>query len=558
MAITSGGSTTTSAIDAVGDRVATASGGSFGYLLADLHGNMAAAFNAAGTSFSDAFAYDAWGEVVSSVTSSLPTPWRYQGRILESAAGTPDLYDFGARSYAPGIGTFTSLDSVHGSAQNPRLLNGYLYADANPATLVDPSGHAADCRYYGSSMQCKTSAEWGSTVTGGKETENQDCRYYGSSMDCRSSSGWGSTYTGQGEVRRASSTPQKASTSSSTPTVTVAVSGTQPGADPCSVTYEGFYRTECKTAGPAPTGTLGTTSPTGKTTREDAYKTCMGQYAYTQSGTSPDASQQAMTCQALVAKKFDPPSTDDSQEWAALKILACIEFCAVTVVALYVASDPAGIDGCLSFSASTAVATPSGSTAISSLRVGDTVMAYDPKTGETRPHTVSAVMVNTDPAVEHLRLDTGPIETTPDHPFFTVDRGWVVAGSLTTGEHIRTATGAYAVVLGFTVETTPSTMWDLTVSGAHTFFVSSGAVLVHNCSDGDWTDGTGNQTNLSGNNQVQNSLARAALQRAVGAGNVTPELAEEWKLVLEEATASGENLTPQQVFELEEELFGDR
>ena len=80
---------------------------------------------------------------MASVTSALPTPWRYQGRILESAAGTPDLYNFGARSYNATIGTFTSLDTLHGSAQNSALLNGYLYADANPATLVDPDGHAA-------------------------------------------------------------------------------------------------------------------------------------------------------------------------------------------------------------------------------------------------------------------------------------------------------------------------------------------------------------------------------------------------------------------------------
>jgi hypothetical protein len=127
------------------------------------------------------------------------------------------------------------------------------------------------------------------------------------------------------------------------------------------------------------------------------------------------------------------------------------------------------------------VATTTGSVAIASLRVGDTVEAYDPQTGETGPHTVTAVMVNTDPAIEHLRLDTGSIETTPNHPFFTADRGWVQAGSLAIGELIRTDSGRFAAVLGFTVEATPSTMWDLTVDGAHSFFVGPGAVLVHNC-----------------------------------------------------------------------------
>ncbi len=141
--ITSGSTTTVSAIDAVGDRVATGSGGAVGFLLPDLHGNTAAALNSTCTSITDAFAYDAYGNTVASVTSALPTPWRYQGRILESAPGTPDLYDFGARSYNPTIGAFTSLDSLHGSAGNPALLNGYLYANANPATLVDPDGHSA-------------------------------------------------------------------------------------------------------------------------------------------------------------------------------------------------------------------------------------------------------------------------------------------------------------------------------------------------------------------------------------------------------------------------------
>jgi RHS repeat-associated protein len=69
--------------------------------------------------------------------------WRFQGRILESADGSTDLYDFQARSYDPSLGAFTSLDSVTGSTQNPLTLNRFLYANANPATLVDPDGHFA-------------------------------------------------------------------------------------------------------------------------------------------------------------------------------------------------------------------------------------------------------------------------------------------------------------------------------------------------------------------------------------------------------------------------------
>ncbi len=49
----------------------------------------------------------------------------------------------GARLYDPGIGAFTSLDSVGGKAQDPMSMNRFLYAQGNPATLVDPTGHCA-------------------------------------------------------------------------------------------------------------------------------------------------------------------------------------------------------------------------------------------------------------------------------------------------------------------------------------------------------------------------------------------------------------------------------
>lgn len=44
--------------------------------------------------------------------------WTYQGRLDVSPDGlaTP-LYDMSARFYAPGIGAFSQLDSVMGSAQ---------------------------------------------------------------------------------------------------------------------------------------------------------------------------------------------------------------------------------------------------------------------------------------------------------------------------------------------------------------------------------------------------------------------------------------------------------
>ena len=139
--------TTTSLIDAIGDRLAQGgSGGVVAWLVPDLHGNIAAALSPGSNPvLLSAYRYDAYGETCgswSADTGSIAVPWRFQGRLLESSSGATDLYDFTARSYDPSLGSFTSFDLVAGSAQNPLTLNRYLYANANPATLVDPDGHA--------------------------------------------------------------------------------------------------------------------------------------------------------------------------------------------------------------------------------------------------------------------------------------------------------------------------------------------------------------------------------------------------------------------------------
>jgi RHS repeat-associated protein len=136
---------TYSYIDAIGNRLASETGGTTGFVLPDLHGNVVAVV-AGGSSptFLSAYRFDAYGETCADwhpASGAMDVPWRFQGRILESASGTTDLYDFGARAYDPSLGTFTSFDTVAGSAQNPLTLNRYLYALANPASMIDPSGH---------------------------------------------------------------------------------------------------------------------------------------------------------------------------------------------------------------------------------------------------------------------------------------------------------------------------------------------------------------------------------------------------------------------------------
>jgi len=133
-----------------------------------------------------------------------------------------------------------------------------------------------------------------------------------------------------------------------------------------------------------------------------------------------------------------------------------------------------------SFTGDTLVATPDGSVPISSIEVGDIVLAFDEVSGQIVERTVTAVIPHTDDEIAQLTLDNGSVITTPDHPFYTSDLGWVEAGQLGAGAHVRTTSGT-AIVQSVHVEAYAGTLWDLTVDGAHTFFVGPGEWLVHNC-----------------------------------------------------------------------------
>ena len=91
------GFTTVSALDATGARTAVNGNALARYLGFDLHGNTALAENASKV-ITDALRYDAWGELIASTTSVLPTPWRHQGRLDVGPDASNPLYDFGART----------------------------------------------------------------------------------------------------------------------------------------------------------------------------------------------------------------------------------------------------------------------------------------------------------------------------------------------------------------------------------------------------------------------------------------------------------------------------
>jgi len=134
-----GAATTDALLDLDGSRLAVKTGGTLSWVIFDLHGSIVALCPAGGTTLSDAYRYDPWGQAMTSGTTT--NPWRYRGLLDVSPNGTSYLM-MGARYYVPSLASFSQADTAPGKAANPASMNRYLYAEADPATLIDPDGRA--------------------------------------------------------------------------------------------------------------------------------------------------------------------------------------------------------------------------------------------------------------------------------------------------------------------------------------------------------------------------------------------------------------------------------
>jgi len=134
------GNTTTDAIlDPAGVRLAVKTGGVVSFVLSDLHGSTSALTASGSTSVTDAYRFDPYGQTEASAGTT-SNPWKYRGSLDISPTSTP-LYDMQARNYSPQLGAFTQEDTVVGGPTSPLTMNRFLYAGADPATNVDPTGH---------------------------------------------------------------------------------------------------------------------------------------------------------------------------------------------------------------------------------------------------------------------------------------------------------------------------------------------------------------------------------------------------------------------------------
>ena len=82
----------------------------------------------------NSYKYDPYGSMVSS-SGTVPNPFKFAGGH-DAGQG---VYHFGARQYDPGLARWTQQDPLD-QIGDLREANRYVYAGADPANSIDPTG----------------------------------------------------------------------------------------------------------------------------------------------------------------------------------------------------------------------------------------------------------------------------------------------------------------------------------------------------------------------------------------------------------------------------------
>ncbi len=134
------------------------------------------------------------------------------------------------------------------------------------------------------------------------------------------------------------------------------------------------------------------------------------------------------------------------------------------------------------FTGDTLVAAENGQKRIDEIEVGDKVWAFNVETRESELKTVTKVYVHSVDEILHLYTDEGDIDTTANHPFYVVGKGWVAAGDLVVGDEVYNLDETASAILGLEIEILdePVLVYNLEVEDFHSYFVGCVPVLVHN------------------------------------------------------------------------------
>ncbi|MFC1750477.1 polymorphic toxin-type HINT domain-containing protein, partial [Pseudomonadota bacterium] len=143
-------------------------------------------------------------------------------------------------------------------------------------------------------------------------------------------------------------------------------------------------------------------------------------------------------------------------------------------------ADAALGDNC--FVSGTQVWTEQGMRPIEEIKEGDQVWSWDERSGETTLQPVLQAFKNTTRDIILLHIGTETIATTPEHPMWVEDQGWVLAGELKNGDYVRTYSGMEPVTVERQETVIDIPTYNIDVAGGDTFYVSNMFMLTHNSS----------------------------------------------------------------------------
>jgi|GEM_PF-2697283 len=135
------------------------------------------------------------------------------------------------------------------------------------------------------------------------------------------------------------------------------------------------------------------------------------------------------------------------------------------------------------FTGETLVATPDGPRPIAAVAVGDAVVSWslDAAAGEVSGRVVRKKERAVAEVLALTFTDGRVLRATPNHPLYSVSRGFVPAGDLRVGEAVATRGDGGLVPVALAAvshEPGPVIVYDLTVSPSHTLFAAG--VWAHN------------------------------------------------------------------------------
>lgn len=107
---------------------------------------------------------------------------------------------------------------------------------------------------------------------------------------------------------------------------------------------------------------------------------------------------------------------------------------------------PIGGSGGTCFIAGTLISTQEGLVPIENIKTGDTVYSFNEEIQEVSEQVVEETFVRESNELVYIEVGDEIITTTPEHPFYVPQKGFVNAIDLRAGDYLWTVNGEYVII----------------------------------------------------------------------------------------------------------------